>query len=117
MPFRPALVLWLIDSLAVGVLLGAVCARFRDIPPIVASVMQMAFFITPVIWRPSLIGDEQWMLPFNPFFTLLEVLRGPLLGEMPSVEIYVSAVVSSLVLCGGAWALFARVRGRIAFWV
>ncbi len=113
----PALAMWLIDSLAISVLLGAVCARFRDVPPIVASVMQMAFFITPVIWRPALIGEDQWMLPFNPFFTLLEVLRAPLLGEIPGPMVYLSAFVSSLALCGVSWALFTRARGRIAFWV
>ena len=49
----PGLVLWLLDSLAVCLLLGALCARFRDIPPIVGSVMQMAFFISAVIWKPE----------------------------------------------------------------
>lgn len=114
----PALLLWLVDSLAITVLLGALCARFRDIPPIVASVMQMAFFVTPVIWRPALIGAQHlWLLPFNPFYSLLEVLRAPLLGEIPSGWDYVSAVFYSALLCGFTWMVFARVRARIAFWV
>lgn len=113
----PAMLLWLIDSLALTMLLGAVCARFRDVPPIAASVMQMAFFITPVIWRPHLIGDKEWMLPFNPFYTMLEIVRGPLLGTVPDLAVYVSALVSSVLLCGVTWVFFARVRGRIAFWI
>ena len=113
----PALVLWLVDAMAVTMLLGAMCARFRDIPPIVGSIMQMAFFITPVIWKPELVGVHQWILPFNPFFTLLDIVRAPLLGETPSGAIYLSALVSSAVLWLAAWVLFARVRGRIAFWV
>jgi lipopolysaccharide transport system permease protein len=113
----PGIAVWLVDSLAVCVLLGALCARFRDIPPIVASVMQMAFFVTPVIWHPQLVGRLQWLLPFNPFFTLLEIVRAPLLGEIPSAAVYMSAAVSSVVLCAAAWMLFARVRARIAFWV
>ncbi len=43
----PGLVLWLVDGLAVSLLLGAFCARFRDIPPIVASIMQIAFLSAP----------------------------------------------------------------------
>lgn len=113
----PALLVWLVDSLALTMLLGTVCARFRDVPPIAASVMQMAFFITPVIWRPHLIGDAEWMLPFNPFFALLEIVRGPLLGTVPALAVYVSALLSSLVLCAVSWMFFARVRGRIAFWI
>ncbi|MFL5252445.1 MAG: ABC transporter permease, partial [Rhodopila sp.] len=45
----PGMVLWVLDALALTLLLGAFCARFRDIQPIVNSVMQIAFFVTPVI--------------------------------------------------------------------
>jgi lipopolysaccharide transport system permease protein len=114
----PAAALWLLDSVALVLTLGALCARFRDIPPIVANVLQMAFFISPVIWRPELVGPERaWLLPFNPFFSLLEIVRGPLLGDVPTTAIYASALAWSLLLLGMSWALFARVRGRIAFWV
>lgn len=113
----PGVALWLADSLAVCVLLGALCARFRDIPPIVGSIMQMAFFISGVIWKPSQLGPREWLLSFNPFFSLLEVVRAPLLGEVPSTFVWVSALVYSAALCGASWLLFARVRNRIAFWV
>jgi lipopolysaccharide transport system permease protein len=114
----PAFLLWLLDSLAVALLLGALCARFRDIPPIVASVMQMVFFVTPVIWKPELVGPGRaWVLTFNPIYSALEIVRGPLMGTVPSAHVYVSALIFSLLMCGVAWLLFARVRGRIAFWV
>jgi lipopolysaccharide transport system permease protein len=113
----PGLALWLIDALAITIMLGALCARFRDIPPIVASVVQMAFFVTPVLWKPQLVGEHQWLLPLNPFFDLLDIIRGPLLGEIPSPATYLAALCYSFILCAAAWFLFARVRGRIAFWV
>lgn len=113
----PGFALWLVDGIAAGLLLGAMCARFRDIPPIVASLMQMAFFVSAVIWKPAQLGDHEWLLAFNPLFTLLEVVRAPLLNQVPSAATYASALLSSLALCGAAWLLFVRVRGRIAFWV
>ena len=113
----PGLALWLIDAFAITVLLGALCARFRDIPPIVASVVQMAFFVTPVLWKPQLVGPYQWLLPVNPFYDLLETIRGPLLGEIPTAATWLAALGYSILLCGVSWFLFARVRGRIAFWI
>ncbi len=114
----PAFGLWLVDGLAASLLLGALCARFRDIPPIVGSVIQMAFFVTPVIWKPELVGPaRQALLPLNPFFSLLEIVRAPLLGQVPGAATYLSAVGYSVLLCAMSWLLFARVRGRIAFWV
>ena len=113
----PGLALWLIDAFAITILLGALCARFRDIPPIVASVVQMAFFVTPVLWKPQLVGPYQWLLPVNPFYDLLETIRGPLLGEIPNATTWLAALGYSILLCGASWFLFARVRGRIAFWI
>lgn len=114
----PGLLLWVVDGVGCCLLLGAVCARFRDIPPIVGSVMQIAFFISPIIWKPELLtGSSARFLPFNPFFTLLEVVRAPLLGHAPAASTYVSALFYSALLLSAAWMLFARVRGRLAFWV
>lgn len=112
----PGLLLWLVDSFAATLLLGTVCARFRDIPPIVASVMQIAFFISPIIWKPEVLTNS-WWLPLNPFYTLLEIVRAPLLGEMPGDLVYLSAVGYSIVFCALSWVVFTRLRGRLAFWV
>ena len=72
----------MIDALALTLLLGAFCARFRDIQPIVNSVMQIGFFMTPVIWKPDQLGAAGIAkLPLNPFFDLLEIVRGPILGS------------------------------------
>jgi len=114
----PGIVLWVVDGLAICFMLGAVCARFRDIPPIVGSVMQIAFFVSPIIWKPELLhGQQAEWLPFNPFFTLLEVVRAPLLGNPATWQVWLSALGYSALLCGVSWVLFARVRSRLAFWV
>jgi len=113
----PGLLVWALDSLAIALLFGTFCTRFRDILPIVASVMQIAFFVTPVIWQPEQLGGGQALLPYNPFFDLLEIVRAPLRGTLPGVDVWLGAGLYSLVLCGLAWGLFTRARGRIAFWI
>lgn len=114
----PGLAIWTVDAIAACLLLGALCARFRDIPPIVGSVMQIAFFVSPIIWKPELLtGPSRELLPFNPFYSLLEVVRGPLLNSDPAPSIWLSALGFSLVLTVLAWIAFVRVRSRLAFWV
>lgn len=113
----PALLLWLVDGIAACMLLGSFCARFRDVPPIVSSIMQIAFFITPIVWKPDQLGKDGWWLPYNPFYALLEIVRGPMLGHLAGSDIWLSATVFSVVLSAAAWILFVRVRGRIAFWI
>jgi lipopolysaccharide transport system permease protein len=114
----PALLVWIVDALALTLLLGAFCARFRDIQPIVNSVMQIAFFMTPVIWKPDQLGASGIAnLPFNPFFDLLEIVRGPILGSEVSGTTWLGAIAYSLALCGISWAFFVRARGRVTFWI
>lgn len=94
-----------------------ICARFRDIQQIVASVMQLAFFMTPVIWKPELLGEWQVLLPLNPFFVLMETVRGPLVEGSASWLVWLAALVYTGAAYAVALAFFVRFRARIAFWV
>ncbi|WP_376098702.1 ABC transporter permease [Roseomonas sp. CCTCC AB2023176] len=113
----PGLVLLGINAVASCFLLGMVCARFRDIGQIVASVMQLAFFMTPVIWKPDQLRVGHVFLLLNPFYPLLEVVRGPLIEGGASAGMWAAAVLVTLVHAGVAFAFFVRFRGRLAFWV
>ena len=113
----PGILLWFVVSLAACLFLGAFCARFRDVAPIVGSIMQIAFFLTPIIWKPELIDGNAVYLLLNPFYPLLALVRDPLLGQVPGVEVWIAAAVWSGLLILASWLLFARVRGRLAFWV
>jgi lipopolysaccharide transport system permease protein len=113
----PGLALWTVDALAICLMLGAICARFRDIGPIVASVMQIAFFVTPILWKANQVGRHAWVLPLNPFYSLIEVVRSPLLSEPFSFAVWAAALGYSALLCGLTWLVFMRARSRLAFWL
>ena len=113
----PGLVLLCLNGLWVGLLLGLVCARFRDVPPIAASVVQVAFFLTPIIWKPELLPDRAPVLDLNPFYHVVELVRAPLLGQVPSLHSWLA--VASFALAGWLLTLimYRRFRWRIAYWL
>jgi lipopolysaccharide transport system permease protein len=116
----PACVLWTIDSFATVLLLGAIGARFRDIPPIIGSIVQIAFYLTPIMWAPSMLAHRGIALVFvtwNPIFALLEIIRGPLLGQAIEPRSWLVAILYSIVICAIAGYVFIRARPRIAYWV
>ncbi len=113
----PGFCLWIIDAIAACLLLGSFCARFRDIPPIVGSVMQIAFYITPILWRADQLGAKGWWLIYNPFDALLELVRAPLLGQHSGWRAWTVSLVCSLLFCALSWTTFARVRTRLAYWI
>ena len=113
----PGFALWTVDAFATCLALGTLCARFRDIPPIVGSLMQIAFFVTPIMWQPQQLGKHGWWLRLNPFNDVLEVVRQPLLGNMPTLHMWAAAIAFSLCFWAITGLLFVRVRGRLAFWM
>ncbi len=113
----PAFALLLLNGAFVGVYLGVLSARFRDIPQIVQSVTQIVLFITPIMWKPQLLTRYAVLLTFNPFYHLIEVARAPLLGELPSWQNVVAAALITAVNGLLATLVFARFRARISYWV
>ena len=113
----PGLMFLCLNGVWAGLLLGIVSARFRDVPPLVASIMRVAFFVTPIIWMPSLLPGRAVLLDFNPFFHFLELVRAPLLGQVPGLVSWLAVVGITL----GGWlvtfVMFRRYRWRIAYWV
>jgi homopolymeric O-antigen transport system permease protein len=115
--FPLAVVLLAINAIWLGLLLGLLCARFRDIPPIVSSLLQVAFFLTPVLWRPEMLGRHRWALDWNPLYYFLEIVRSPLLGQSFSPKLWVGVVIITVVGYAVTMALFSRFRARIPYWV
>ena len=106
-----------LNGVWVTLLLGMLCARFRDVGEIVASLMQVLFFLTPILWRPSSLGSYEWAVLGNPAYALIELARGPLLGETPDARLWGVALGLTIVGLSGTFFVFARFRGRIAYWV
>ena len=113
----PGLLLLCLNGIWAGLLLGIVSARFRDVPPIVTSVVRICFFVTPIIWMPELLPARTLVLDANPFFHLVEVVRAPLLGQMPGLASWIAVLVMTAAGWLVTFAFFRRYRRRIAYWV
>jgi len=113
----PAFALLVLNGVFVSIYLGMVSARFRDIPQIVTSITQIVLFITPIMWKPQLLTGFSFLLTLNPFYHLIEVLRAPLLGELPSLQNVAAAGLITLVNAALAAVMFVRFRARISYWI
>ncbi|MEW6368765.1 MAG: ABC transporter permease [Acidobacteriota bacterium] len=115
--FPLGLLVILANSLWIGLLLGLLCARFRDLGQIVNSLVQVMLFISPVIWRAEMTGNRRWLVEINPVTHLLEIVRAPLFGNAPTLRNW--AVAAGLALAGSVvtFVVFARFRARVAYWL
>jgi lipopolysaccharide transport system permease protein len=114
----PGLVLLLVAAFLVTVILGILCTRFRDLPQIVQNLLQIAFFVTPVMWRIDQMGGQAHLLVgLNPFAAFLRIVAEPIQGHVPGLAVYASTFVTVALLAALAWPLFARFRARIVYWL
>lgn len=113
----PALALIAVNGVWLCLLLGMVSARFRDVPPIIASIIQVLFFVTPIFWSPDVLGKWTQLFELNPFFAVIDVIRAPLLGHVPATSSWPVLIATTLLGSGLTFAFFARFRARIAYWI
>jgi ABC-type polysaccharide/polyol phosphate export permease len=102
----------------ISMLIAIASARFRDIPQVVASVMQFAMFVTPVFWPAErLNGARHAVLDFNPFYHMLEAVRAPLLGAPIAPHTYSILAIMALIGWGLVFSVFAVTRRRIVHYL
>ncbi|WP_321919193.1 ABC transporter permease [Paraburkholderia tropica] len=111
------LALLFLHGVWLGVALGVLCARFRDIPPIVTNLVQVVFFFTPVMWSPEILKDRGWVAEYNPLYHLIETIRAPLTGRPILWESWVWSI--GLLVVGFAFAQFLmrKYRDRVPYWL
>ena len=114
----PGMALLCLNGIWAGLLLGAFAARFRDVAPIIESIVRIAFFATPIIWTPELLPERAVLpLQFNPFYHVLELVRAPLLGEVPGPASWLAAIGISLAGSLATFVAYLRYRRRIPYWI
>ena len=113
----PAFALFVVNTGWLALLLAVLCARFRDIQPIVASVLQVLYLATPIVWQAKMLPKAHFLYMANPLFYLIDLVRAPLLGDAPAPISWL--VCSAFALAGPVltFFFFARFRSRIPYWV
>ncbi|MCH9726635.1 MAG: ABC transporter permease [Planctomycetes bacterium] len=113
----PGLVLVILNLFWIMLLIGILGARYRDLAPIIMSLVQVLFFISPITWLPKLVGENSWVIRLNPIAYFLDLTRSPALNETPMMS---SWIVSSMICALGlttAFFLYAYKRERIVYWI
>ncbi|MGK6327784.1 ABC transporter permease [Erwinia sp. DT-104] len=101
------------------VVMSMICARFRDMTQIIMSIMQVIFYLTPVIWMPQLLTHRVGaaLLNFNPFYHLLDVVRAPLLGQIPSATTYCVTIIMAVLGIIFSTLMTSKFKYRVPYWV
>lgn len=114
----PGIVLLFVNGFWVVTVLGFICARYRDVDLIVRNLLQLAFFVTPVFWDyRNIATNRQFLVDYNALFYFIEIIRAPLLGQVPPLSHYLAVLGITAVGYGLAFVVHRRMRSQLAFYV
>lgn len=101
-----------------AVIISIVCTRFRDLVQIILAVMQIMFYLTPILWKPEQIPQgTQWLVFANPLASILSLVRDPLLGRPVASEAWIIAVTTTALMAIAALSLLGTYRRRLIYWL
>lgn len=114
----PGIAILILNSVWVAMLLGMICLRFRDLQQLIATFIQIGIFVTPVFWPPDSLNGIRRLIfvELNPLYSLMEVVRAPLLGHAASQVVYLTAIGITIAGWTVTFFLFQTFRKRIAYW-
>ncbi|HVE43854.1 MAG TPA: ABC transporter permease [Gammaproteobacteria bacterium] len=114
----PGLLLIYANAFCYGIVLSMIGARYRDISQVIKSLIQIAFFLTPVMWIPDILPpDKRFFALINPVYALIEMVRAPMLGNLPTASNVAMSLLATLVGIALSYYLFTRRRARIIYWI
>lgn len=114
--YLPLLVIpQLLFTLGVCWLLAALGVLFRDLGQLMGFIITVWFFLTPICYDESLLGQYHWLFAINPFYILVRAYRAVLL-EHAAPEwhslLWLSAASALIFLLG--YGCFHRTRRQFA---
>lgn len=114
----PGLLIVYINGFLYGLVLIMVASRYKDISQIIKSLVQVVFFITPVMWGPEMLGpNKRYLVDLNPFYAFIEVIRAPLIGSVPTANNLLAVAIMTVIGCLISAYIFTRYRARIVYWL
>jgi ABC-type polysaccharide/polyol phosphate export permease len=113
----PGLALVYLNQVWITLTLAIICTRYRDVQQIVATAIQLMLFATPIMWPISAIGNAAIIAYVNPLYHLIELVRAPMLGEIPSGLSWLVVVACAIVGWTLAILLLRRAARRLVFWL
>lgn len=116
--FLPSLIITSITLIATGMILAIFCTRYRDMGPVIQSIITLCFFITPIIWSPEQLPlGRREFVNYNIFYYFLDILRKPLMGLSPDANSWIISIAVSLFTLLISTLLIKKYQSKIVYWL
>jgi len=100
-----------------SIIITIFCTRYQDMTQVINVATQIIFFFTPILWQIETLKNRVFLAEWNPIYHWIELIRAPLLGNIPTISNYIWSSLSLIILFLLAIYYLGRYRSRIALWL
>lgn len=101
----------------ISFVVAIVSARYRDVPLIVAAILQLLFILSPVIWTPDMLPANSPFIALNPLTYILGAARSAVLQGGFNVFSFSLSSVFAVIGTSFAIHLYTSTKNRIPYWI
>ena len=111
----PILFLQTIFAFSLGVILSLFTPFFKDLKEAVPIVVQLWFWMTPIIYMKEMLSDKYpALLTYNPFFYFVQIYQDIFLySKAPSLNLIISIIAMTIIAISIAAFLYKKMIGTI----
>lgn len=113
----PGTFVFLINIFWIVLILSILSARFRDMPPLISSILLPIFYFTPVIWNKDQLNERAILSDINPFYHLIDLIRSPLLNHAPEPLTWKFTIVMACIGLLISIPIFQNNRKNLPYWL
>jgi ABC-type polysaccharide/polyol phosphate export permease len=113
----PGLLAYVVTSVWLAAILAPLCARYRDLHHAIKTSMQLLFFVTPILWMPSISSTLAKIAALNPLTSFIDIVREPLLYDRLPVHSWMVVLAINAIGLAAGMVVYAYTRKRVAYWV
>ena len=97
---------------------AALNVYYRDVSHILQIVLQIWFYVTPIIYPAEIFGSHQWLLKLNPLIYALNGFRmGVYAGSLPTAQSIIASFVCGLIALVVGYVIFRKNQDQFVYYV
>jgi lipopolysaccharide transport system permease protein len=111
-------IFFFISSVCLSFLFGLLCLKYRDLQHSIGIILNLAFFVTPIIWEPSQLGERgQIIVDLNLIYYYIEFFRSSLIYGTVNEITFCVVTLTTLILVLFATFISKKYSRKMIFWL
>jgi len=94
-----------------------ISTRFRDFQMIVTNIMQLLFFVSPILFTKQLLSGLEWIININPFAMLMLLVSESLTENIINFDYIFYTVIYFLFFIFLNLKIYSYYKKKITYWL